>query len=206
MRIAFAPIVALLLVGCGSTPSAGPLGEGMGGTPRIVGVDTGRPPRSVTVALEEPGYAAVVLVAPGHSATVIYPRDSTTDNRLAAGSSVLPLEIPRLLVRSDSALIQQRRSQQARLDSVARARARSRVAAGQPMLTPLPPNTPTFFLLLTSPQPLVHRRLVEKTAGVSIPLVESEALNAVGKAIRSTIAAEPRSLAGFYQMVELSRP
>jgi hypothetical protein len=47
--------------------------------------------------------------------------------------------------------------------------------------------------------------MIEKTAGVSIPNIETEALNAVGKAIKSTILSEPRELAGYYQRVELRR-
>ena len=46
--------------------------------------------------------------------------------------------------------------------------------------------------------------IIDKTAGVSIPLVDNEALNAVGKAIRSTLP-EPRTMAGYYQIIELTR-
>ena len=70
---------------------------------------------------------------------------------------------------------------------------------------PIAPTTPTYFLLVTSPKPLVYQRIIEKTAGVSIPLVDTEALNAVAKAIKATIPSEPRDWAGFYQRVELRR-
>ena len=73
-------------------------------------------------------------------------------------------------------------------------------------LPPLPATTPTYLLLVTSPQPLVFGRLLDKTQGVSIPIVDAEALNAVGKAIKSTIPAEPREWAGFFQVIALHRP
>jgi hypothetical protein len=60
-------------------------------------------------------------------------------------------------------------------------------------------------LLVTSPKPLVYQRIIEKTAGVSIPLIDTEALNAVAKAIKATIPSEPRDWAGYYQRVELRR-
>ena len=186
---------------CASSPSAGTLGEGMGGAPKILAVDTGRPPRSVQVELGEPSYVAVLLVAPGHSATLLYPRDSATNNRFDAGSARVEFEVPGLLVRNDSSLAAQRRTQILRQDSVMRARQRSR--GQRPQAQPLPPDTPTYLLLVTSPQQLSYQRLIDKTAGVSIPLVESEALNAVGKAIRSTLPAEPRTISAYYQLVDL---
>ena len=44
------------------------------------------PPAAATVQLDRDGYAALILVAPGHSATLLYPADSTTDTRLSAGT------------------------------------------------------------------------------------------------------------------------
>lgn len=189
---------------CSSSPNAGPLGEGMAGALKIVAVDTSRPPRSVAVELDEPSYVAVLLVAPGHSATLLYPRDSVTSNRFEAGVATVSFEVPGMLVRSDSALVAARRNQRVRNDSVARVRSRIRTGQRPQGPGPLPPDTPTYLLLVTSPQPLAYQRLIERTAGVSIPLVESEALNAIGKAIRSTLLSEPRTLSAYYQLVELS--
>jgi hypothetical protein len=84
-----------------------------------------------------------------------------------------------------------------RSDSVIRAR-NSRPA-------PISPTVPTYLLLVTSPRPLVYQRLIDKTAGVSIPMVDDEALNAVAKAIKSTIPEEPREWAGYYQRTELRK-
>jgi hypothetical protein len=70
----------------------------------------------------------------------------------------------------------------------------------------VPAATQTYLLLVTSPQPLSYQRIIEKTAGVSIPSIETEALNAVAKAIKSTIPSEPREISGYYQRIELRKP
>ena len=189
---------ALAAGACASAPKAGAIGETPETPTRIAAVDSGVPPRSVSVQLDQPAYTAVLLVAPGHSATLLYPRDSTTDNRLSAGSHTLSVTVPASLLESDSAriagLIRQRDSSRAR-------------PSGPTIRTPaLPPTTPTYLLVVTSPQPLSYRRIVDKTTGVSIPLDDLEALNAVGKAVKSTIEAEPRAWSGYYQLVTLRRP
>jgi hypothetical protein len=62
-----------------------------------------------------------------------------------------------------------------------------------------------YLLLLTSPQELDYDRMIEKTGGVSIPSVDTEALNAVAKAIKATLMGEPRVWAGHYQPLLLRR-
>lgn len=204
MRTAVVCGVAMIFVGaaCATVPIAGALGEGSSHLPRITGVDTAHPPRGVSVQLDENAYVAVLLVASGHSATLLFPRDSVTDNQRPAGAHFFAFEIPEVLVPSDSqrarALLGQRDTSRA---NVARARAqRPRTVA------PLLPTTPTYLLVVTSPQALSYQRIVEKTAGVSIPVDDLESLNAVGKAVKSTIPAEPRTWAGYYQPVALRRP
>lgn len=172
--------------------------------PRIVAVDSATPPRSVSIQLDQPAYAAVLLVAPGHSATLLYPGDSLTENRLAAGASVVNFEIPEILVRNDSVTLWQRTRERQIQDSLLRRRGRGR-DPGRPGLTPLPPATAAYLMIVSSPQPLNYSRIIDKTAGVSIPLMESEALNAVGKAIKSTLLTEPREWSGTYQRIKLFR-
>jgi hypothetical protein len=183
---------------CASAPKAGSIGETPAAPTRISAVDSSYPPRTVAVQLDQSAYAAVLLVAPGHSATLLYPRDSTVDNRLAAGAHVLPVTVPEALLETDSA----------RIAGLIRQRDSARVRTRAPVLRlpALPPTTPTYFLVVTSPQPLSYRRIVEKITGVSIPLGDLEALNAVGKAVKATIEAEPRAWNGFYQLVALRRP
>jgi hypothetical protein len=201
--------MAILGLACASVPTAGPLGEGAAFHARITAVDSVRPPKFAWIDMDQPGYAAVVLVAPGHSATLLFPADSLSGNQLSAGGHLLSFQVPPLLVQRDSLPGADGRRRQGE-DSTIRAPGRQRQenpqrARGARGPTPLLPTTPTFLLLVTSPQPLVYQRIVEKTAGVSIPSVESEALNAVAKAIKSTIQNEPRDWAGYYQRVELRR-
>jgi len=202
VRIPALGIATLALFGaaCASTPDTGALGEGVAPLGRIVGVDTAHPPTAAGVELESPAYGALLLVAPGYSATLLYPDDSTTNNRLSAGTNTLSFRIPKGLLQRDSML---RNPRTAARDTAMHGRrpAIARVGTG-----PLPPEVPTFLLLVTSPQPLDYRRIREKTVGVSLPVVETEALNAVGKAIKATIATEPRTWAGHYQRIELTRP
>lgn len=200
--------VIALAAACASIPDAGVVGEGSLLKPSIVSVDTAHPPKSVTVQLDQPGYAAVVLVAPGHSASLLYPSDSTTDNRLAAGTHQLHVRIPTVLVQIDSLRTTDRVGRRAPLDSTIMNPGRQRYdTSGRraTRMTPLPLTTPTYLLLVTSPKALAYRRILDRTSGVSIPTVESEALNAVAKAVKSTIADEPRELAGYFRRVDLRR-
>jgi hypothetical protein len=197
-------VLGVFAASCASVPVAGTLGEESSLRPMITAVDTAHPPASVWVQLDQPGYAALLLVVPGHSATLLYPPDSLITNQLSAGTHQLTFKIPEILALSDSARNAARATaERARMDS-ARIRRRTRTTGtGSPSLTPLPAEAPTYLVLLTSLQPLTYRRIVEKTAGVSIPTVELEALNAVAKAIKLTLTAEPRDLGGYYKKVEL---
>lgn len=200
MRSALVCSIGVIAVAaaCATTPAGGTLGEGSAAHPRIVAVDSALPPRSIMVQVPQAGYATIVLVAVGHSATLLYPPDSTTNNQLSAGSHSLSFEIPSLLAQSDSERIARARDTM----RVRPTRSRTPRIRG-PM--PLPPNTVTYLLLLTSAQPLVYQRLIDKTAGVSIPNIDSEALNAIAKAVKATLPAEPREWAGHYLPIELRR-
>jgi hypothetical protein len=172
--------------------------------PVITTVDTAHPPHYVWIQLPQPGYAAVLLVAPGHSATLLYPREQFTSNQLTAGAHQLTFDVPELLVAADSLRDARRAAERQRLDSAGRVRARSRRNT-DPSTIPISPLVPTYLLVITTSQPLVYQRLVEKTAGVSIPNIDTEALNAVGKAVKSTLPDEPREWAGYYRRVDLRR-
>src|SRR4051794_26605098 len=87
---------------CASTPPSGALADGSTATPRITAVDTARPPRSAWVQLDQPAYAALMLVAPGRSATLLYPSDSTVDNHLSAGAHQLGFRLPGTLTLVDT--------------------------------------------------------------------------------------------------------
>ena len=199
MRLALS-MGLVMLTSCGKQAKFGPLGDSPAppSPTRITAVDTARPPRHLSVQLDQAGYATVILVAPGHSATILYPADSATDNRLSAGSHTLRFQIPEGLVQTDSQ----------RMAAITRARDTGfSVRRSRPRgITPLGPTTPTYLLVMTSPQQLSLARMREKTAGVTIPLEDLAALNAIAKAVKSTLPAEPREWAGYYQLVEIRPP
>jgi hypothetical protein len=200
VRIGATASVVFAFAACAKQATFGALGDSPTppATTRISAVDSARPPRTLTLQLDRAGYAVVLLVAPGHSATILYPADSTTDNRLGAGTHAVHFQIPEMLVQTDS----QRAAAMARARDSGFSARRTRPRG----MTPLLPSTPTYFLVVTSPQPLSFARIREKTAGVSIPIDDMEALNAIAKAIKSTLASEPRDWAGYYQLVEIRPP
>lgn len=198
MRLVCGSVLAIMFgAACASTTAGGTLGEGVSTYPRIIQVDSAIPPRSISASLTQPGYVALLLVAPGHSATLLYPADSATNNQFTPGTHRIAFEVPSVLAETDSQRLQRIRDQQ-------RAAPRTRAGSRRTM-TPLPANAPTYLLLLTSTQPLVYSRLIDKTGGVSIPTAEMEALNAVAKAVKSTLPSEPRDWAGYYHPVDLRR-
>lgn len=201
MRLAFAGLFSITLgTACVSDPGVGALGEGGLAEPRITAVDTSQPPRSATVQLDREAYAALFLVAPGHSATLLFPADTVANNQLGAGSHRLPFEIPTMLVETDSQRIERIREAQRRAG-----RRRSAPATGPAAIGPIPMSVTPYLLLVTAQQELDYARMLERTAGVSIPIVDMEALNAVAKAIKGTLPSEPRNWAGYYTPIYLRR-
>ncbi len=188
---------------CVTTPIiGGALAEGTTTSPTIVSVDSGLPPKRVSIRLEKDASVVVILVAPGHSAFVLFPKDSVVDNRLAAGAHDIAFEIPGHLILSDSARLLRARQLRAFSDSSGRARARPTSASG--MMPPINPEVPSYLLVITSPQPLVYQRVLDKTVGWSIPVVEQEALNSVAKQVKSTITGEPRDWSAAYLAIKLA--
>jgi hypothetical protein len=200
VRIPSVSMIAMAVLGlaCVSAPNAGRLADDSSMDPRILASDSGHPPKSATIQLDRPGYVALLLVAPGHSATLLYPRDSATNNQLGAGAHQLTFQIPSGLVLSDTAADNRGRL---RRDTATAARVRTRIVA----TPPIDPAMGSFLLLLTSPQRLDYARMVERTRGVSLPTIDTEALNAIAKAIKSTLSLEPRDLAGFFYRIRLGQ-
>jgi hypothetical protein len=190
-------VVAVFTAACASAPVVGSLGEGAVPHPGIVAVDTAFPPRHAAVKLDQPGYVALLLVAPGHSATLLFPNDSATSNQFSAGTHQIGFRVPDALAPRDSTLTLRGRDT---------SNLSTRTRTGGTRAPALLATTETFLLVITSPQQLNYGRITAKTAGVSIPNIDTEALNAVGKAVKSTIANEPREWAGYYTPIHLRRP
>jgi len=179
---------------------SGPIGEGAPDHPDITAVDSMHPPKSASVRLDKDAYVVLLLVAPGHSATLLYPKDSTTDNHLSAGAHEIAFQVPGRMTLSDTA--RRALDQRERSDSADRSRARP-TAPQTSGMRPIMPNTNTFLLIVSSPQPLVYQKVVDKTVGWSIPLDDMEALNAVAKQVKSTIT-NPRDWSAAFHVVTLA--
>jgi hypothetical protein len=206
VRIRLLPsILAVVVTACATAIVGGPLGEGAPDYPNITAVDSAFPPKNVSVRLDKDAYTVLLLVAPGHSASVLFPKDSTVDNRLAAGAHDIAFQVPAPLVRTDSFLLKRTEQQRQRYDSAGRARSRASTTATSSM-PPLMPNATTYLLVVTSPQPLVYSRVLDRTAGWSIPLDDMEALNAVAKQVKSTITNTPKDWSAAYHVVQLTAP
>jgi hypothetical protein len=201
------PIAILLVLACAKRPTFGAVGEPTAINPVLTAVDTSHPPRNAWVQMDQGGYVALLLLAPGHSATLLYPPDDSTNNQLSAGAHLLTFTVPSHIARADS-LRDPARARQ--LDSTRRGaggvgRTGRGQGPGQPM-PPIPQLTQLSLFLVTSPQRLEYRKILGVTNGVTIPTDEMEALNAVGKAIKGTISGEPRAWAGYYRHVQLLPP
>jgi hypothetical protein len=206
MCVRIASLLSLVFaLSCAAPISYGPLDGGSTSYPSIAAVDSAHPPKSVSVKIDGDAYVVVILVAPGHSATLLFPSDSTTDNKRASGTHDIAFEIPRRLVRGDSSVRRQDANTRASYDSANRNTTRIRNRQTPSALPPLPATTATYLLVVTSPRQLTYLNVLEKTAGVSIPLGDMEALNAIGKAVKNTIPTEPKDWAAYYQLVEISR-
>jgi len=188
---------------CTKPVTFGPLAESTASSPAIASVDSAKPPRSLDVRLDADAWVVVLLVAPGHSATLLYPSDSLINNRLNAGVHALAFQIPPHLVPLDTAQLSRRRRSRAEPDSAARSRSRNSPGTPAPRLTG---DNPAYLLVISAPGRLAWARVIDKTAGVSIPTVDLEALNAVGKAVKSTLTEDTRNWAGYYQQVTLVQP
>lgn len=189
---------ALVVSACATAPTSGALGEGFNHHPAVTAVDTARPPHFAWVELDQQDYVALLLVQPGRGVSLLYPRDSAMDNRLTAGAHQLTFSLPNNRALLDS-LNRQRRRTPGREDTL-RTVAEQRAASGM-----APPQTmDNYLLLFASPEPITYAKVHDKLSGVSIPIDDMEALNAVAKAVKSTLPTEPREWGAFYRLLDLS--
>jgi hypothetical protein len=178
----------LLVAACASAPQPRQLGDYSALTPRLAVVDSERPPRNVTVELGAPAHVVVAYVAPGRSTRIVYPADSMSAPRLAAGSQRITATWPRPRASADSARrdsIARANQPRTRRDSVARA---NMPRPGTAFPDPEAGLAPTGYLLLfATPQRLQYDEVRRKVEGVTTPLDVDEALNAIAKQVRSTL-------------------
>jgi hypothetical protein len=184
-----------LTAGCASAPAVLHIGDApdIGATLSLV--DSASPPRNLEITLSQPAHVAVLLVVPGRGATLVYPRDTSLGpthflggrHRVAAWypGRAVTASVDSTPRHAQDTLFDVRRPLP--IDTVGRRR--TRTGFGDQVEDPRERQrnlTPSYLLLVATPAPLhpdVIRRRVE---GVTIPLNESEALNAIGKLVRST--------------------
>jgi hypothetical protein len=166
---------------------------------RLVITDSVSPPRQVTVEVAQPSSAVLVYVVPGQGASLVYPADTLHSARLAEGAHVVSPEFPKLL--SPAAARAARDS--ARRSGAMPGERDPRSARSAPAMMPPQVVVPQGFLMLIATRASLDPAAVaRRLQGTTIPGEDDEALNAVGKLVRST-ANVVAPWAGFALPVKL---
>jgi len=190
--------MAFVANACASAPTAGAIGEGFDVHPAVTSVDTAKPPHFAWIELDRQNWVALLLVQPGRGVTLLYPRDSATDNKLTAGAHQLTFTLSNTRATVDS-LNRARRRTPGREDTL-------RTITEQRTSAPPAQMQDNYLLLFSSPELLTWTRVHDKLTGVSIPIDDMEALNAVAKAVKSTQPTEPREWGAYYRLIDLTAP
>ncbi|MDB4906797.1 MAG: hypothetical protein JWO05_1581 [Gemmatimonadetes bacterium] len=201
-------ILLLALGACATNRPARPLGDLSGISPRIELIQGEMPPRHLTFTLAHSASVAVMYVVPGQGAMLIYPSDTLEKSApLEAGEHTVLANFARLQspLRADSA-------RKPAADSAKKKAGRARdFGAGGPGVLGAGWSReeegrlgPTGYLLLVATDaPMDPRTIRQKLAGVTIPLPEDDALNSVGKLVRSSTGSNV-AWAGVAKPVKVS--
>jgi hypothetical protein len=188
-------LLGAALAGCASGSRPRLLGDAHATLgPQLALADSLRPPRELAITLSNPASAVVLFVVPGRGAVVVYPADSVVDNRLAAGTHRVSARWPQSFLAGDTIGPELARQPDPRgRDSVLAGRTPRREGAA--------PRAPQlissgYLLLVTVAEPLPWAAVRERVEGMTIPIVDDEALNAMGKAVRS-VASPSAPWAGY---------
>jgi hypothetical protein len=213
-------LIALLLLplagACASGPVTKQLGEYTVLTPSFTTPQAERSPTHATVSLSAPAYVAMLFVVPGRGSVIVYPTDSSINNRLEAGQHDVLLSFPSQPMTRDSALAALQRQQNRRpgnappaqprpqptappvMDTTRRDSTRIDVAPSRlPVTEANPSSSPVGYLVVVAspaamPYPLLKRRI----EGVTIPIEDAEALSTVMKLVKSALP-DGAQLAGY---------
>ena len=174
-------------ISCAGAPKPRQLGEYSVLTPRLAVVDSEHPPVNLTVELSAPASIVVAYVSPGRSTRIVYPADTMGAARLAAGVQRITASWPAPRAALD----------RARRDSIARANAgrvgRDTIGRGRTQTIRALPDPESglapegYLLLFATPSSLPYAEVRRKVEGVTTPLDDDEALNAIAKQVRSTL-------------------
>jgi hypothetical protein len=153
-----------------------------------------RAPTHVIADLASPGYVVMLYVVPGRGATLLYPIDSTTYNYMSAGSHDLPISFTGSSRLADTLLMRRPDPNAGRRT---RAGGRGQGSAVDPRLL----AASGYLLMLTSSAPLSFSAIAPKVDGVSLPIEDDEALNAIAKQVLSA-TDHTKPWAAYYQHIE----
>jgi hypothetical protein len=157
------------------------------------------------VNLSAPAYVTMMFVVPGRGSVIVYPTDSSTNNRLESGQHDVSLSFPSQPMSRDSALAALRRQTNRRpgnapppaqprptptpvMDSTRRDSTRADAPLRAPVTEANPSSSPVGYLVVvassaTMPYALLKRRI----EGVTIPIEDQEALSTVMKLVKSML-------------------
>jgi hypothetical protein len=188
----------MLLGACASGGGGGQLGDYAVHTPSLTTVQGEERPTHLNVSLSKPGYVAVLFVIPGRGASVIYPADSSTNNYLTAGAQQITTAFSDRNKLIDTTFLPRRI---AGADSARRRPPTSRSSPQIPRFDPSQLVRAGYLLMITTEDPLNIAQVNRRIEGVSIPMEDSEALNAVAKLVVGTTQRN-KPWAGFFREVE----
>jgi hypothetical protein len=184
----------MLAAACASGGDVGQLGDYAAYTPTLTTVEGQTRPSTVNVSLANPAFAVVLFVIPGRGATLIYPADTGASNYLTAGTHTLTTSFSDRSKLVDTSFLPRPQN-----DSTRR-RAQNTQPAARFDISAL--EREGYLLLVTSADSLRAGQIARRIDGVTIPIEDDAALNAVSKLV---IGSNPRSAswAAFYRLVQV---
>lgn len=188
-------LVAALLVAsaCASTGDFGQLGTFDAHAPTVAMVQGEERPTNLDITLGTPGYVVVLFVLPARGATVIYPGDSTRaeNNYFTTGTHRITTTFTDRDKLIDTTFLVRRAG-----DTVRTRRQEPRARR----IVPSEIERQGYLLLIASQDTLDAAKIRSRLDGVTIPMEDAEALNAVSKLVVQTTRRD-RPWSGYYRAV-----
>ena len=194
-------VFPIALAACASGGETGRLGDYAVHSPTLATIKGETRPTHLDVNLTSPGYVAVLFVIPGRGASLIYPGDSATVNRLPAGtqaitttfsdrSKLIDTTFFRGLPQRDSSRNRQRPTDEERQRRTNRS------------FDPSTIEREGYLLMIVTGDALNYATVARRIDGVTIPAEDEEALNTVAKLVVGTTARN-RPWSAYYKLVDV---
>jgi len=193
-----------LVSGCATSGETGRLGDYTAHAPTLSPIKGETRPTHLDVNLTSPGYVAVLFVIPGRGASLIYPVDSTTSNRLGAGTHSITTSFndrSKLIDTTYFRGLPQRGGtdttrNRPRPSSEEQARMRNRA------FDPSQIEREGYLLMIVTDDPLNYAPVARRIDGVTIPAEDEEALNTVAKLVVGTTNRN-KPWSAYYKLVDV---